>query len=401
MKKLLFLLVLYLVLFINHCESQWVQMSNGMGTNQNVYFLSSSGNNIYAGTYNTSNGIFLSTNMGGNWTQAGFNNYDITALATNGNYVFAGVRKEVFLTTGMYVSTNNGNNWTLTSLDSEEVNVIYISNNVIYAGTYRFYSSNDNGVTWFRTYIPGVTMILSLAKCNNYLFTGSLYNGIYISSNNGVNWTQSSLNNESILSLTVNGNNIYAGTTFGGVYLSTNNGLNWIQTNLNIEEVYTVAISGNNIFAGTASGVYLSKNNGVNWVIKNEGFPWSIPIHTLLINGNYLFGGCVSVWKRPLSDFTGLINISEELPFKYSLEQNYPNPFNPSTNIKYQIVRNSFVKLIVFDALGREVETLVNEKKSPGTYEVTFDGSKLSSGIYFYKLETENFSDVKRMVLVK
>ena len=92
---------------------------------------------------------------------------------------------------------------------------------------------------------------------------------------------------------------------------------------------------------------------------------------------------------------------SNELPGEYSLSQNYPNPFNPVTTIKFQISSFSDVKIVVYDALGCEVETLVNEKKSQGTYEVTFDGSKYPSGVYFYKLSTDNFSQTKKLLLIK
>jgi hypothetical protein len=97
----------------------------------------------------------------------------------------------------------------------------------------------------------------------------------------------------------------------------------------------------------------------------------------------------------------GINNISQNTPGEYKLCQNYPNPFNPNTIIRFKIKDSKFVTLKIYNILGKEVATLVNEKQSPGTYEVTFDGSSLSSGIYFYKLETENFSDIKRMVLIK
>jgi hypothetical protein len=83
------------------------------------------------------------------------------------------------------------------------------------------------------------------------------------------------------------------------------------------------------------------------------------------------------------------------------LFQNYPNPFNPTTNIKFAIPKASFVKLAVYDMLGREVEILVNENVSPGTFEVKWDAAKVSSGIYFYRLTTEEFTDIKKMILVK
>ena len=83
------------------------------------------------------------------------------------------------------------------------------------------------------------------------------------------------------------------------------------------------------------------------------------------------------------------------------LNQNYPNPFNPTTNIGFRIAEFGFVSLKFYDLLGREVATLVNEEKPAGSYEVKFDGSGLSSGIYFYKIQTGNFIDVKKMILMK
>lgn len=90
-----------------------------------------------------------------------------------------------------------------------------------------------------------------------------------------------------------------------------------------------------------------------------------------------------------------------EIPNYYSLSQNYPNPFNPSTVIKFTLPEAQNVNLTVFDILGREVISLVNEHKNSGTYEVNFDATELSSGVYFYRLVTDNFSDTKRMLLVK
>jgi hypothetical protein len=97
----------------------------------------------------------------------------------------------------------------------------------------------------------------------------------------------------------------------------------------------------------------------------------------------------------------GIKKIGNTIPDKPELFQNYPNPFNPSTNIKCQITNSSFVTLKVFDVLGKQVKTLVNEKLNAGTYETTFYGSGLTSGIYFYKLEMSNFSEVKSMILIK
>lgn len=97
----------------------------------------------------------------------------------------------------------------------------------------------------------------------------------------------------------------------------------------------------------------------------------------------------------------GIETISNEVPSEFSLFQNYPNPFNPVTNIKFNILKTGFVSIKVYDILGNEVETLLSENKPAGSYSVSFDGNKLSSGIYFYKINIGDFSDTKRMVLVK
>ncbi|HSW55392.1 MAG TPA: T9SS type A sorting domain-containing protein, partial [Ignavibacteriaceae bacterium] len=89
------------------------------------------------------------------------------------------------------------------------------------------------------------------------------------------------------------------------------------------------------------------------------------------------------------------------LPVAYSLEQNYPNPFNPSTTIRYQIPKEGMVTLKVYDILGAEVVTLVNEEKAAGKYVVNFDANRLASGVYLYKLQADEFVSVKKMVLVK
>src|SRR5262249_5770128 len=88
-------------------------------------------------------------------------------------------------------------------------------------------------------------------------------------------------------------------------------------------------------------------------------------------------------------------------PQSFNLSQNYPNPFNPTTAITYQLSAVSQVSLRVFDILGQEVATLVNEQKQPGTYSVAWDASDVSSGVYLYRLQTGNFTETKKLVLLK
>ncbi|MCI0449879.1 MAG: T9SS type A sorting domain-containing protein, partial [Chlorobi bacterium] len=90
-----------------------------------------------------------------------------------------------------------------------------------------------------------------------------------------------------------------------------------------------------------------------------------------------------------------------EIPLEYKLSQNYPNPFNPVTKITYQIPKDEKVKIVISDVLGKELVILTDEFKKAGTHDITFDGQNYSSGVYFYRLKAGDFSDSKKMVLIK
>ena len=98
---------------------------------------------------------------------------------------------------------------------------------------------------------------------------------------------------------------------------------------------------------------------------------------------------------------TGIGNIQNEIPNNFNLFQNYPNPFNPTTKINYEIPKRSFVTLKVYDVLGKEVATLVNQDMSAGSYEINFDASELTSGIYFYRISAGSFTETKKMILLR
>jgi hypothetical protein len=97
----------------------------------------------------------------------------------------------------------------------------------------------------------------------------------------------------------------------------------------------------------------------------------------------------------------GVSGNNTQLPKTFALEQNYPNPFNPNTNIKFQLPKSEFVTVTIFDMLGRKVATLLNEQKEAGYYDMKFDGTNYASGMYFYKIEAGNFTDTKKMILIK
>ena len=207
-------------------------------------------------------------------------------------------------------------------------------------------------------------------------------------------------------------NNAILVATDTGMYRSTNNGSNWYPVNNGFTGwvVNTLAAKGNNLFAGTFScEMFLSTNFGSNWTNISQGFNGAGSVYSLYATNQYLFAGtnAHSIWRRPLSELVGINNINTNAPDNYSLSQNYPNPFNPSTVVRFQLSVVSDVSLKVYDIMGREVQTLVNERLNAGTYEVKFDArhggssSSLTSGVYFYKMVSEGFTETKRMLLIK
>jgi hypothetical protein len=154
------------------------------------------------------------------------------------------------------------------------------------------------------------------------------------------------------MSLATNGLNILPVHITIQVFICSNNGLTWTQTTITNQNVWSLAISGSNIFAGTgSSGIYLSTNNGQTWIQRNEGIG-NQAILTIALSTNNIFvgtnGNCV--WRRFIPELIGIVKISSKLPERFELYQNYPNPFNPTTKIRYDLSKNSSVKLIVFDA---------------------------------------------------
>jgi len=143
--------------------------------------------------------------------------------------------------------------------------------------------------------------------------------------------------------------------------------------------------------------------------ICDGGGPTLELINPYLDNSNYSNWNSSSNFGTPgevNSVFTSVKNNTQNYPNTFKLFQNYPNPFNPSTIIKYSIPLNvnnksSIVSLKVFDILGREVETLVNKEQKPGNYEFQFNGAQLTSGAYFYKIQSGNIIIVKKMILIR
>jgi len=188
---------------------------------------------------------------------------------------------------------------------------------------------------------------------------------------------------------------------------TTNSGLNWItQISSNGQTFSTFSfINENTGWCGSGysfGGIYKTTNGGTNWFLDNHlNISPITAVHFINSNTGWAVGDDAIVLKTTTGGSIGIQQVSTTVPDKFYLQQNYPNPFNPVTNIKFSLPEKSFVKLKVFDLLGREVQHLVNEKLTAGEYKYDFNASLLPSGIYFYKLETENFSETRKMILVK
>jgi len=135
-----------------------------------------------------------------------------------------------------------------------------------------------------------------------------------------------------------------------------------------------------------------AENIGMCGLFGSEGNSWSNSLTGCVLNGT-VYGDT--------NTLTGISQIGNEVPSRFSLSQNYPNPFNPVTNFGFRIADFGLVRLTVFDALGRKVTSIVNQQLQPGTYEVSWDASAYPSGVYYYRLEAGKFTETKKMVLIK
>ena len=382
------------------CLSDWVLMSNGIGIPGGIYSLSVNNGVIYCGTQNQV--LYRSTNEGQSWGFIPFTGGPERSILFNGNNMFIGT--DAF---GVYVSSNNGTNWQQTPLNNQKVYAMASSGNNIFAGTdgSGVYLSTNNGVSWVQTSLNNRIVRTILINGNN-IFAGTDGNGVYLSTNNGTSWVQTSLNTTSVRALLYKGNTVFAGTYTDELFYSTNNGLTWFPRTVSNHGVWSLAAAPpqfvNFMFAGTGDGICVSSDNGTSWIPRNEGFP-NANVGVMCIAGNYIFAGTGGwgLFRRPLDELLGIKIISSEIPNQFSLLQNYPNPFNPSTHIEFSIPKRSFVKLFVYDILGRELKILVNETVQPGVFGAVFDAQNLPSGIYYYSLEAGDYKETKKMVLVK
>jgi photosystem II stability/assembly factor-like uncharacterized protein len=304
---------------------------------------------------------------------------------------------------------------------------------ILYLGTHMLFRTTNRGNSWTAispdlTHGPNgrlgtLTAVSSavLPDSQRVIITGADDSKVSISTNSGTSWNDisGSLPNRYVTDVLIDKRNpSIAYVTLSGfnqdlrnphVFRTVNYGTDWTDISGNLPDipVNSVIIDYNRdsvLYAGTDAGVYYTRNLGESWQLLGAGLPNS-PVFDLafhpptqklvaITHGRSMFE--IDVTNLPLS-----VNQISTAAEAFKLYQNYPNPFNPGTVISYSLKENGYVTLKIFDILGKEVATLVNAKQNAGTYNVEWDAGKYNSGVYFYKLSTEKFSDTKRMILLK
>ncbi len=402
MKNLLLLLVAFF--FATGTQAQWVNMNQTF----NPRCFTATGSYLYTGT---PSGVYRSSNNGTNFSRVGYStlNGTVSALGVNGSRVFAGTNNSG--SGGFYYTTDGDTTWTQSFLSSVD-NILVTPSYIYVISQALVWRSSNNGVSFVQTSAPYNSRALGANATGSMVYCGGLQ-GLYSSNNNGSSWTfLNGLDSLIVSDISVYNNaNIYLctnsnGVKQGSIWISTNSGGSWSQKQLFASvgmSYYSLMLQNPYVLVGCDSGVVVSRDNGLNWVNKSEGLNNNMRVVSKLYYANnfVLASASAVLWRRPFTDAVNVRLISSEVPGAYTLHQNYPNPFNPSTTIKYSIVSSIHVDLIVYDVTGREIARLVNENQSPGTYEITWAPSELTSGIYFYKLQAGVYSDTKRMILIK
>lgn len=408
MKKFILLICILGIQAALH--SQWNQTLNGVSIWSLAKDLSG---NVYAGSLTSTSMLYKTTNNGANWTSlTSGNGQTIFSIAIDsmGNIFAAN------FSNGLLKSTNGGVNFTTvptSNFGGQNLNTVACGKRgQVYVGTNGggFYRSIDTGNTFSPAGLGGLQVItITVDKYNSAL----VYAGV-TSTTSGPNGFYRSTDYGASFSVNLNPNkNIYGihqasplelfsiSTTTGGPFdRSTNGGLNWgTVTTGYIARGITQGDFAHHIYIAGNGGVFYSTNGGQNFAndfITSSATP-------ILKSGNRLYAGLSGssnggVWVRtfPLG-----IHNTGEIAKEYSLSQNYPNPFNPTTNIKFQVPNAGFVELKIYDALGREISTLVNEQLNGGSYEVQWDASPYPSGVYYYGVTAGSYFETRKMVLIK
>jgi hypothetical protein len=364
--------------------------------------------------------IYVSDDFGINWIKSdsgiSFINYYVQKFEIGNN----GVVYAAIGNAGLYKTSDSGFSWYQLNVNPNHSyfnSVLYTSLDILFCVDDNFiYRSLDNGTSWETDslILPSGANIggwsLFESKSGD-IFAGS-YCGLFKSTDNGDNWNfLESFECGDITSFAEkNDNEILIGGVdrFQGIYKSTDDGTTWVNIfNLQIP-LYTnsiLTLPDDKIIISSRwndqiGGIYITSTDDTTWMQVNSGLDDNISFGLELFDGFLYSIGKYEIYKS----IKQLTNIETGIPIiidEFRLNQNFPNPFNPSTKISWQSPVGSHQTLKVYDVLGNEVATLVNEYRNAGSYEFDFNTSSLSSGIYFYRLSAGSYTQTKKMTLLK
>ena len=319
-------------------------------------------------------------------------------------------------------TTDGGTNWiVLPNVQGWQfTDIFFLDENVGIAigGNAYICKTTDGGNTWIqKLYLYGRLLDdVDFSDQYNGIVVGGVVTQIIKTTDAGATWNiQYATSNmwlHGVSYFDVNNCTAVGWQGSGGTIIlkTTNGGTDWFQqmSGTSLEELKDVSFVNENhgTIVGPDGTILNTTDGGYTWIQQNRITTYDLynVFFTNLMNG-YAIGENGTIIN---TSFPGVTSIESEIenkidqmPSDYSLSQNYPNPFNPTTSLQYAIGSRQFVTLKVYDLLGREIATLVNEEKPAGEYEVEFNGSNLPSGIYFYQLKAGQFSETKKMILLK
>jgi len=413
MKNTVFTFLVFIAVISNSfAQSGWVRYTLNIPnvssyTFYDVQFINSNTGFIVGYKNNPQQAVFLKTTDSGiNWSVSSFpleSFFSVGFIDANTGVISAGYNYRR--------TTNGGATWSpVTNLSSIWMAKIVFRNSTtgFAFGPSSIDYTNDAGLSWQHSFTSNKIYLNDAVFLtqNKAIAVGT---NSFTTTNGGLNWAyESSLYAQYGISNCDSNNILACGSHFRCINKSTNGGNNWTvvypgtasDTTFFSVKYFDV---NNAIVAGSGGKILATSNGGINWSQQLSGISSTI-LRMNFVNSQtgWIVGKNGVILKTTTGGVvTGFTQTSSEIPNKFSLSQNFPNPFNPSTRINYELPITNYVSLKVYDALGNEVETLVNENQNAGSYSVDFDASQLPSGIYFYKLFTENFSETKKMVVVK